>query len=94
MNTEPGRTLDLFEQFAPDYLAKARNVAFLLYRERGSPITVDDVREIAPPPADLDPRVMGAIFRSPDWKRIGYVQSRRKECHHRLIAEFVLRSAE
>jgi hypothetical protein len=73
------------------YLAKARAAAEKLYRARGTPISVDDVRVFCPPPANLDPRIMGAIFQRTVWRRAGYVASVRDTCHHRPIAAFELR---
>lgn len=73
------------------YLAKARAAAEKLYRARGTPISVDDVRVLVPPPANLDPRIMGAIFQRSVWRQAGYVASVRDTCHHRPIAAFELR---
>ena len=77
--------LDLFEMTRAEYLAKARKTALGLFK--GKPITVNDVREVCPPPKGMDGRVMGAIFRTDDWVMIGYTPSLR--AHKRPIAQFV-----
>jgi hypothetical protein len=77
--------MDLFETTREDYLAEARLAAESLANQRGV-ITVNDVREMCPPPANIDPRVMGAIFKSKAWHKVGYMSSSR--AHMRPIAMF------
>lgn len=82
--------LDLLEEHRPDYLAQAREAARRLLRDRDS-ITINDVREICPPPADIDPRVMGAVFRTSEFEATGeFVLSSRTTCHRRPIQRFRL----
>jgi hypothetical protein len=84
--------LDLLETHRPDYLSEARDAARKLLETRES-ITVNDVRAICPPPADVDPRVMGALFRCKDFEATGeFVTSARSTCHHRPIQKFTLSS--
>jgi hypothetical protein len=79
-----------FENHRMEWLAKARAVARRIAREKGT-VTIDEVREICPPPADADPRVMGAVMQSRDFEMIRLVESRRKACHGRYIGLFRLR---
>ena len=79
----------LLEAHRPDYLAEARAAARRLLESRQS-ITVNDVREVCPPPADIDGRVMGAIFRHRDFEAVDNVRSSRSACHHREIKRFAL----
>ena len=82
--------LDLLEAHRPDYLAAARAAARRLLETRPS-ITVNDIREVCPPPADIDPRVMGAVFRHRDFEATGeFVLSSRNTCHKRPIQRFAL----
>lgn len=80
----------LFEWHSGEWLAKAREVAFTIAERRGT-VTINDVRKICPPPADVDPRVMGAVFMSRVFKRVGYIDSNRATCHGRPIGIFGLR---
>lgn len=80
--------LDALEAARADYLARARHEAVLLWRAQGR-VTVDDVRAVCPPPPDIDPRVMGAIFCGAEWRAVGHRQSRRRTCHRRPIQVFV-----
>jgi hypothetical protein len=70
-----------------DWLAEARAYALRLGHD-GRHLTVDDVRRHVPPPVNVDPRVMGAIFRTKDWEPLGFVLSARKLCHHRPVRVF------
>lgn len=81
--------LPVFKQTRMKWLVLARGKARAIAMEHGS-VTVDDVRVVCPPPAGLDPRIMGAIFRSPSFVAVGYQKSVRKTCHQRPIAVFKL----
>lgn len=89
MNQQPTlfetRVLPLFEEHRGDWLATARAAARFL-GHGGAPVTIDAVRKLCPPPADVDPRVMGAVFLRREWTRIGFEQSARRECHGRPVA--------
>ena len=77
--------LKLLEEHRPDYLSLARDAARKLLSERDS-ITINDVRAVCPPPSDIDPRVMGAVFRHADFEATGeFVLSSRTTCHRRPI---------
>lgn len=70
-----------------EYLDAAREAARRLIRLCGK-VNIDEVRAICPPPTGADPRLMGAVFRHPDFRKIGHTNSRRKKCHGRPIAVF------
>ena len=72
------------------FLAIARKCAIQIARNNPEGIvTVDDVRTVCPPLADMDPRVMGAIFNNKrTFEAVGYVNSTRRDCHHRPIRQF------
>jgi hypothetical protein len=80
----------LFEEHRADFLAQARAIALELGR-RGKPVTINDVPERITVPPDLDPRVMGAVFRTGDWVNLGYTSSRRRVCPGRPVAQFLRR---
>jgi hypothetical protein len=84
--------LDALEIAREDYVTAARKVALRLLETRET-ITINDVREMLPPPANVDPRVMGAVLRQPLFLKVGYAQSDRKACHSRPIALFRLGDA-
>jgi len=80
-------TLDLFEIHRPEFLEEARQVAKDL-ASGGNLVTVDDVRVHCPPPDNVDPRVMGAVFNSKEWEPVNYIRSTRSTCHKRPICQF------
>jgi hypothetical protein len=89
-DTEQLDWLDLLETHRPDYLTLARDAARKLLSERPT-IDINDVRDICPPPSDIDPRVMGAVFRHRDFEATGeFVLSSRNTCHRRPIQRFAL----
>jgi hypothetical protein len=77
----------LFEEHRAAFLANARAIA-LESGSRGQPITINDVREHVTLPPGIDPRVMGAVFRTDDWVNLGYTGSTRRVCHGRPVAQF------
>ena len=79
----------LFEEFRRDWLSQARHKALEIALRRGE-VCADDIHEECPVPGGIDPRVMGAVFASKDWLKVGYTQSKRKVCHNRPIAIFQL----
>ena len=79
-----------FETGKMQWLASARAAARRIAREKGT-VTIAEVRECCPPPADVDPRVMGAVMQPREFQLIKFVESRRKACHGRHIGLFKLR---
>ncbi len=79
--------LDALEKARAEYIEQARTAARQICSV-GEEITIDDVREVAPPPEGVDPRIMGAILRAPDWRPVGYRASKRKTCHKRPVSVF------
>ena len=83
--------LDQLEAYRQPYIKEARAAALKLLREREY-ITIEDVRDVCPPPADIDPRVMGAVFKGEDFESVGWVASKRPIAHKRPIQRFRLKT--
>lgn len=84
--------LDLFENTRGEYLARARSAAYKLLQTREW-VTSDDIWLICPPPADINKKVMGAVFNSPEFEGTGeYIRTKRKTSHGRAIQKFKLSS--
>ncbi|MBP0492200.1 hypothetical protein [Roseomonas indoligenes] len=79
-----------FEAHRAEWLAQARAHARLLGLG-GRTVTINDVRAKCPPPEDVDPRVMGAVFQAKDWELLRHERSSRKTCHSRPVGVFRLR---
>ena len=84
------QVLPLFEVSRADWLDQARTVARMLGADGGH-VTIDEVRERCPPPKDIDPRVMGAVFTRSEWTNCGYIKGVRATSHGRPIATFKLK---
>jgi hypothetical protein len=82
------QVLPLFEETREDWLKRARAAAESLAAARPAGITINDVREVCPPPRSVDPRVMGAVFTPKRWERCGFTLSDRLACHGRPIGVF------
>ncbi len=86
--------LDLLEEKRHEWIALARKYAFNLLSRRGlhqtNPVvTSDDLWALCPPPSEINPKVMGAVFRkNAGFKPVGYVPSKRKQAHARPIHEW------
>lgn len=87
------QALDLLEEVRKEYLEEARVAAKQIAMEGNGTCTVDQVRDVCPPPQEIDGRVMGAIFNNQDWEHAGYERSNRVTCHKRPISRFRLVSA-
>ena len=83
--------LELAQEERARWLQEARGCAYVLARQFGT-VTINDVRTHCPPPDWADPRILGSVFKTPDFTRIGYRPSKRRSCHGRPIGIFALRS--
>ena len=82
--------LPLYESSRSDWLEQARSVAWTIGKNGGT-VTINDVRRVCPPPVEVDPRVMGAVFLRKLWRKVGYSNSSRSESHGRPVALFELK---
>jgi hypothetical protein len=66
------------------WLDQARHVAYKIAQDTGE-VTSDDVHEKCPLPSVAHHNLMGAVFKDPRFKPIGYRQSARPSAHGRVI---------
>lgn len=79
-----------FERLRKNWLESARAIARHLAQRNGT-VTIDEVRRHCEPPPEIDPRVMGTVFRTAEFEATGrYRKSDRRECHNRPVAVFRL----
>lgn len=81
--------LDLFEQRDADFLARCRAVAVEVCRQRGS-ASINDVRERVSLPAHLHPSVLGAVFRTKQFVKVGLVEANHPQAHARVVRVYQL----
>ena len=82
------QVFDLFEKTRKEFLQNCRWVAIRIAKEHGGYANIDQVREQVTTPKNVDPRVYGAVFNTPDFEKTGYKQSTRKINHGRPISIF------
>jgi hypothetical protein len=75
-----------------DWVVRARAAARRIASDKGD-VTINDVREICPPPEGADPRILGAVFQKAEFVRVGFAVSERRACHGRMIGVFRLKGA-
>ena len=59
-----------------NWLKEARLVAVDIAKTHGE-VSADDVFDARPPPSNIEPRTMGAVFKTKDFEFVRYVQGRR-----------------
>lgn len=75
------------EQARVEFIRQARELATELGRD-GRVLTVNDLRERLEIPAGVDPRVMGVVFKTAEWRALGYGPSDRRISHGRPVMLF------
>lgn len=83
--------MNLFETNRREFLELARWVAIKIAKRQGN-VTIDDVRAEVKVPLNLDGRVLGAVFNSPEFEKVGYTTTKVKTSHGRPIAVFHLKT--
>jgi hypothetical protein len=58
------------------WLNQARQTAIEVIRQHGQ-VSADDIHNLCPVPDDIEPRIMGCVFKTSQFKRIGYVAGKR-----------------
>ena len=79
------QALNLFEVTRGEFLLFARWVAKKIAKKQGN-VTIDDIRNEVKVPLNLDGRVLGAVFNTPEWEKVGYAQTKVKSSHGRVVA--------
>ena len=87
---EKQTALNLFEITRSEFLSNCRWIARKIAKAKGN-VTIDDVRNETKIPLGIDGRVMGAVFNTPDFEKVGYSTTKIKTSHGRPIAVFRLK---
>ena len=82
--------LDIFEQRDNEFLERCRNLARLICRERGQ-VSINDIREFVTVPSGVHPSVLGAVFRTKEFRPVGYTEATHKEAHARAVRVYQMR---
>lgn len=77
--------LPLQEETNAELVAKLRKAAKELAARMPEGITSDDIFEVCDIPANVDRRIMGAVFNKEEWVHVGWQPTRRRAAHGRPI---------
>lgn len=81
--------LGLFEVRDYEFLQSCRAAAVAIAKARGS-VSINEVREAVELPPNLNPSVLGAVFKSKDFKPVGYTEATHKAAHARVVRVYAL----
>jgi len=73
-----------------DYLSKARTVAHYIAQTKGEVSIVDVRQALGDIPNDVNPNVMGAVFRGKQWLKIGHTTTTHEAGHARTVGVYIL----
>lgn len=87
------RQLDFFEVRDEEFIAHCRNVAMAIADEHGS-VSINDVRERVAIPHGKHPSVFGAVFKSKQFKPIGFTEATHPAAHARVVRVYTIANKE
>lgn len=83
------RQLDIFEQRDHQFLERCRALALLICKQQGQ-VSINDIRAIIEVPPGVHPSVLGAVFRTKQFKRVGYTEAAHPQAHARVVRVYSL----
>jgi hypothetical protein len=81
--------LDMFEARDGEFLTRCRNIAMQIAMRKGE-VSINDIRAHIQVPSGVHPSVLGAVFRTKQFKKIGLCEASHKEAHARVIRVYAL----
>lgn len=83
------RQLDIFEQRDHQFLERCRALAMVLCKQNGQ-VSINDVRQFIEVPPGVHPSVLGAVFRTKQFKSVGYTEAVHPQAHARVVRVYSL----
>lgn len=81
--------LDLFQRRDAAFLARCRILAVEIARRQGT-VCINDIRASVQLPAEMHPSVLGAVFKTKQFKACGYTEAIHPQAHARVIRVYQL----
>jgi hypothetical protein len=81
--------LDMFEVRDAEFLTRCRSLAMQIAMRKGE-VSINDIRAHIQVPNGVHPSVLGAVFRTKQFKKIGLCEASHKEAHARVIRVYAL----
>ena len=87
------RQLDMFEQRDHLFLERCRALAVMVCQQRGQ-VSINDIRQIIEVPPGVHPSVLGAVFRTKQFRKVGLVEAIHPQAHARIVRVYQLSNKE
>ena len=81
--------LDFFEHRDSDFLDHCRSLAVQIARRQGE-VSINDIRKLIAVPFGTHPSVLGAVFRTKQFRKIGLCEASHPEAHARIVRVYEL----
>lgn len=81
--------LDMFEVRESEFLTSCRSLAMQIAKRKGE-VSINDIREHLQVPNGVHPSVLGAVFRTKQFRKIGMCEASHKEAHARIVRVYAL----
>ena len=81
--------LDFFEHRDSDFLDHYRSLAVQIARRQGE-VSINDIRKLIAVPFGTHPSVLGAVFRTKQFRKIGLCEASHPEAHARIVRVYEL----
>lgn len=87
------RQLDIFEQRDHQFLERCRALAVVLCKQQGQ-VSINDIRQFIEVPPGVHPSVLGAVFRTKQFKRVGFTEAVHPQAHARVVRVYSLATSK
>lgn len=85
--------LALFQLRDAEFLETCRALAIEVIKRKGT-VSINDIRERLTIPAGTNPSVMGAIFRTKQFKVVWFTEANHPQAHARTVRVYALKGGE
>jgi hypothetical protein len=83
------RQLDIFEQRDHQFLERCRALAVLVCKQQGQ-VSINDIRAFIEVPPGVHPSVLGAVFRTKQFRKVGLTEAVHPQAHARVVRVYSL----
>ena len=81
--------LDFFEHRDSEFLTHCRSLAVQIARRQGE-VSINDIRKHIQVPSGTHPSVLGAVFRTKQFRKVGLCEASHPEAHARIVRVYEL----
>lgn len=85
--------LSIFEQRDSDFLARCRALAVEIAKRQGT-VSINDIRANITLPAEMNPSVLGAVFKGKQFQACGYTEAIHPQAHARVVRVYQLTTSK